>query len=198
MKHLPFLRRKLSSLCRAAAAMPLLLAACATVSNDLVADQTKVGASVSGVGHYGSMIGIPNFSVDGFSAGNATGWGGGGGGACCVLLPAKVTKPVMVTVKWESCDVGHIRYVDGRAVDREARCKQAHHEARVPIHFTVEPAKSSGLYVHFFPGHTVEVWSTFPLPASSAYPGPKYPRGPAPDYAPLPGEKPAQPGIDDK
>ena len=184
MKHLPFLRRKLPSLCRAAAAMPLLLAACATVSNDLVADQTKVGASVSGVGHYGSMIGIPNFSVDGFSAGNATGWGGGGGGACCVLLPAKVTKPVMVTVKWETY--------------RSAVDEEKHHEARVPIHFTVEPAKSSGLYVHFFPGHTVEVWSTFPLPASSAYPGPKYPRGPAPDYAPLPGEKPAQAGFDDK
>ena len=174
------------------------LTGCATGGNDLISDQTKVGASVSGVGHYGSMIGIPSFSVDGFSAGNAMGWGGGGGGVCCVLLPAKVTKPVMVTVKWESCDVGHIRYVDGRAVDREARCKQAHHEARVPIHFTVEPEDSSGLYVHFLPGHKAEVWVTPGYPEQSGYPGPKFARGPAPDYAPLSGEKSAQPGFDDK
>ena len=160
------------------------LTGCATGGNDLIPDQSKVGASVSGVGHYGSMIGIPSFSVDGFSAGNAMGWGGGGGGVCCVLLPAKVTKPVMVTVKWETY--------------RSAVDEEKHHEARVPIHFTVEPEDSSGLYVHFLPGHKAEVWVTPGYPEQSGYPGPKFPRGPAPDYAPLSGEKSAQPGFDDK
>ena len=168
----------------AAAAAVLLLSACALGHDDLVADPNKVAVSVSGVGHYGSKIGIPSFSVNGFSAGNATGWGGGGGGSCCVLLPSKVTKPVMVTVKWETYRSN---------VDEER-----HHEAKVPIHFAVQPGDSSGLYVHFLPGHLAEVWVTPGYPEGSQYPGPKYPRRPAPDYAPLPDEKPAQTGSDHK
>ena len=63
----------------------------------------------------------------------------------------------------------------------------------VPIHFAVQPGKSSGLYVHFLPGHKVELWVSWPGPGSTLYPGPKFPFGPAPPYAPLPDEKPALP-----
>ncbi|CAN5427619.1 hypothetical protein BH10PSE18_BH10PSE18_13240 [soil metagenome] len=180
-------------------ALSLSVAACVSGLNDLVPDQSKVGVSVAGVGHYGRMIGIPGFSIDGFHAGNVEGWGGGGGGFCCVLLPRVVTKPINVNVKWESCDIGHIKYVNDRRVDPEARCKLESHEARVPIHFTVQPGEGgSGLKVHFLPGHKVEVWYTREYPEYSGYPGPKYPQGPEPDYAPLLDEKPATASMNQK
>ncbi|HUD34131.1 MAG TPA: DUF3304 domain-containing protein [Variovorax sp.] len=169
----------------------LMLSACAMHANDLVPDQDKVGVSIGAVGHYGSMIGIPTFTVDGQWGGNNTGWGGGGAGVCCVLLPRTVTKPVIVTVKWETCDVSHIKFVNDRIVDRNEECTLQEHEATVPIHFAVQPGKSSGLYVHFLPGLKVEVWVSWPGPSSTQYPGPKYPFGPPPRYAPLPDEKPA-------
>lgn len=179
-------------------ALSLSVAACVSGLNDLVPDQSKVGVSVAGVGHYGRMIGIPGFSIDGFHAGNVEGWGGGGGGFCCVLLPRVVTKPISVTVKWESCDIGHIKFVNDRIVDRNESCKLEKHEEVVPIHFAVPPGKSSGLNVHFLPGHRVEVWVAWEGPASTQYPGPAYPRGPAPDYAPLPDEKPAATSTNQK
>ncbi len=180
-------------------AMSICIVGCAGGLNDLVPDQSKVGVSVDGVGHYGRMIGVPGFSIDDFHAGNVSGWGGGGGGYCCVLLPRVVTKPIEVTVKWESCDIGHIQYINDRRVDPEARCKLEKHEARVPIHFTVQPGEGgSGLKVHFLPGHKVEVWYTPEGPASTEYLGPKYPRGPAPDYAPLPDEKPSSKSADEQ
>ncbi|CAN5427690.1 hypothetical protein BH10PSE18_BH10PSE18_13250 [soil metagenome] len=180
-------------------ALSLSVAACASGLKDLVPDQSKVGVSVSGIGHYGRMIGIPGFSIDGFHAGNVEGWGGGGGGFCCVLLPRVVTKPINVNVKWESCDIGHIKFVNDRIVDRTESCKLESHEARVPIHFTVQPGEGgSGLKVHFLPGHKVEVWYTPEGPASTEYLGPPYPRGPAPDYAPLPDEKPAATSVNQK
>lgn len=156
-----------------------VLSACALHSNDLVPDQDKVGVPVAAVGHYGSMIGIPEYSIDGFHGGNNSGWGGGGSTSCCVLLPRTVTKPVIVTVKWETYRSN---------VDEDLM-----HEATVPIHFAVQPGKSSGLYVHFLPGHKVELWVSWPGPGSTLYPGPKFPFGPAPPYAPLPDEKPALP-----
>jgi len=51
-----------------------LLVACAST-----AGEGTVGTSLSGVGHYGGMTGIPNFYVNGQWGGNAPGWGGGGG-----------------------------------------------------------------------------------------------------------------------
>jgi hypothetical protein len=121
----------------------LLLNACAMHANDLVPDQDKVGVTVTAVGHYGSMIGIPEYSIDGFHAGNNSGWGGGGSTSCCVLLPRTVTKPVFVTVKWQTYRSN---------VDEERD-----HEATVPIHFMVQPGKGgAGLFVHFLPGHRVE------------------------------------------
>ena len=170
-----------------------LLSACALHSNDLVPDQGMVGVPVAAVGHYGAKIGIPEYSIDGFHGGNNSGWGGGGKTSCCVLLPRTVTKPVIVTVKWETCDISHIQYVNHRRVDPDARCTVEEHEATVPIHFAVQPGKSSGLYVHFLPGHQVELWVTRGYPEGSEYPGPKFPRGPAPPYAPLPNEKPMPP-----
>ena len=155
-----------------------LLSACATHGNDLVPDRDKVGVTVSAVGHYGSMIGIPEYSIDGFRAGNNSGWGGGGSTSCCVLLPRTVTKPIFVAVKWETYRSN---------VDEER-----HHEATVPIRFAVQPGKGgAGLFVHFLPGHRVEVWYPEMGPSGPGYPGPKYPFGPPPPYAPLPDEKPA-------
>ncbi|HUD33125.1 MAG TPA: DUF3304 domain-containing protein [Variovorax sp.] len=155
----------------------LMLNACAMHANDLVPDQDKVGVSISAVGHYGSMIGIPEYSIDGFHAGNNSGWKGGGSSSCCVLLPRTVIKPIFVTVKWQTYRSN---------VDEERD-----HEATVPIHFAVQPGKSSGLYVHFLPGHKVELWVARGYPEGSEYPGPKYPLGPPPPYAPLPDEKPS-------
>ena len=159
-----------------------LMTACAAGSRDLVSDKDMVGASIAAVGHLGSGIGIPEFSVNGHWDGNNSGWGGGGGGVCCVLMPRKVTKPLMVTVKWETyrSNVG----------------EDLVHEATVPVHFAVEPEDSSGLNVHFLPGNRVEVWMARGYPEGSEYPGPKYPSGPAPAYAPLPDEKPLSPTSD--
>jgi len=168
-----------------------LMAGCANPhADDLFPDKNMIGVTLSGVGHYGKKIGIPDFSVNGARGPNVPGWGGGGKTVCCVLLPRKITKPMMVTVRWKTCDVGHIVYVNGRRVDPNARCKEETHEATVPINFAVEPGKSSGLYVHFLPGHRVEVWVSRAYPEAKSYPGPAYPDDPAPDYAPLPGEKP--------
>ena len=176
-----------------AVSMAVLLSACTLHSNDLVPDQDKVGVPVAAVGLYGSMIGIPEYTIDGFHGGNNSGWGGGGKTSCCVLLPRTVTKPVIVTVKWETCDISHIQYVNHRKVDPDARCTVQEHEATVPIHFAVQPGDGAGLKVHFLPGHNVEVWYTRQGPASQEYPGPRFPFGPAPPYVPLPGEKPALP-----
>ena len=135
---------------------------------------------VSAVGHYGKGIGIPRYSIGDFHGGSSTGWGGGGGTVCCVLVPRDTTKPVMVTVKWTTYR---------SRVDEELQ-----HEATVPIHFATTPGEDSGgLDVHFLPGHKVELWESEYGPASTVYPGPKYPRGPGPEYVPLPGERPQPP-----
>ena len=171
-----------------------LMAACASGANgvkDLVPKKDMVGVSIAGIGHLGLMVGIPEFFVNGQWGGNNSGWGGGGGGVCCVKLPSKVVQPMIVKVTWQTCDISGIKFVNDRIVDPTQQCKLDAHEASVPIHFAVEPGKGgSGLYVHFLPGNKVEVWYANPYPESSAYPGPKYPRGLAPAYAPLPDEQP--------
>lgn len=170
----------------------LLLSACAMHANDLVPDQSKVSVSVAAVGHYGSMIGIPEYSIDGFRAGNNSGWGGGGKTSCCVLLPRVVTKPIFVTVKWQTCDVSHIKFVNDRIVDPNDQCTLQEHEAKVPIHFAIQPGKGgAGLFVHFLRGYRVEVWYPEMGPSGPGYPGPKYPFGPPPPYAPLSNENSA-------
>ncbi|SIR68153.1 DUF3304 domain-containing protein [Pseudacidovorax sp. RU35E] len=163
----------------AAIALVLLAAGCASSSEDLFPDKRTIGVPVGAVGHYGDGIGIPRFSIDDkFRGPGILGWGGGGAGDCCVLLPRHVTRPVVVTVRWRT-------YRD----DVEELLE---HEATVPIHFAVDPGEGgSGLYVHFMPGHKVEVWYAGPTPASSRYPGPAFPRGPAPPYNSLPSEKPS-------
>jgi hypothetical protein len=158
-----------------------LATGCTTGSNDLVPDKDKVGVPISAVGHYGSMIGIPEFSIDGIWGGNNGGWGGGGKTLCCVLLPRTITKPVIVKVRWMT--------------NRSNVGEERQHEETVPVHFAVPPGDSSGLYVHFLPGHHAEIWVTRGYPEGSQYPGPTYPRGPAPPYAPLPGEKPQPPAA---
>lgn len=165
------------------------LSACAGGVRSL-APEEMVAVSIGAVGHYGSMIGIPEFTVNGHWGGNNSGWGGGGGGVCCVLLPAKVSKPMTVTVKWKTCDIGEIEFRNNKKVDPEARCKSEEHQKTVPVHLEVQPGDGgTGLFVHFLPGHRAEVWYTVVGPSGRAYPGPAYPRGPAPRYAPIRDEK---------
>ncbi|MBP6897070.1 hypothetical protein ABIC63_004489 [Pseudacidovorax sp. 1753] len=163
----------------AALALALLAAGCAGSSEDLFPDKRTIGVPVGAVGHYGKGIGVPLYTInDRFKDGGVSTWGGGGAGNCCVLLPRKITGPVMVTIRWQTY--------------RSSVDELLEHEATVPIHFAVDPGEGgSGLYVHFLPGHTVAVWYAEPTPLSSEYPGPAFPRGPAPPYRPLPGEKPS-------
>jgi hypothetical protein len=166
-----------------------LMTACAAGFNDLVPQKDMVGVSIASIGHLGSMVGIPDFYVNGHWGGNNSGWGGGGGSVCCILLPVKAVEPMMVNVTWQTCDISGIKFVNDRIVDPTQQCKEEEHEASVPIHFAVEPGDSSGLNVHFLPGNRIEVWMARGYPEGSLYPGPKYPSGPAPAYAPLPDEK---------
>lgn len=162
-----------------------VLSACIGGVRSLAPDD-MVAVSIGGVGHYGSMTGIPEFYVNGHWGGNNLGWGGGGDGMCCVLLPTKITKPVIVTVKWRSCDISGIEFKNNKKVDPNARCKAEEHEQIVPINFAIQPGDGgAGLFVHFLPGHRTEVWYTEVGPSGAAYPGPAYPRGPAPTYAPI-------------
>jgi hypothetical protein len=154
---------------------PLLVACASTAGEDIVS------TSVSGVGHYGKRIGVADFFVNGQWAGAVTGWGGGGS-LCCVSLPRHPDKPVMVTVKWRT-----IRSNVG---------EEAWHEQTVPVNFAEKELQY--LYVHFLPGHRVDVWSSLIAPFGTEYPGPTYPRGPAPDYAPLPNEQPQPSSVETK
>src|SRR5450830_437999 len=169
----------------------LALSGCLSRGGNGMAPAGSVATSISSVGHLGGMVGIPEFYVNGTWGGNQSGWGGGGSTVCCASLPYSVTGPTMVTVKWKTCDISHIEFKNDRIVDPNARCTTAWHEATVPANFAVPPGNSSGLYVHFLPGNQVQVWFARQYPWSPNYPGPKYPDGPAPDYAPLPGEEPS-------
>jgi len=163
----------------------MTLAACAQGFGSKPVEAEMASTTLTGVGHLGSMTGIPQYSVDGHWGGNVPGWGGGGGSVCCVQLPAKKpSTPYMVTVQWRTCDVSHIKFVDGKRVNPKDRCIPSEHEATVPVHYAEE--KLGYLNVHFLPSNKVEVWSVNRLaPNAPDYPGPPYSRGPAPDYAPV-------------
>jgi hypothetical protein len=189
-KILNGLTLRLATLC----AVAVLATGCATGANDLVPDKDMVGVGIGAVGHYGDGIGIPDYYVNGSRGGNNDGWGGGGGGMCCVLVPRKVTQPVIVKVTWTTCDIRAMTFVNDRLVDPNEQCKLAEHEATVPVNFAVQPGDGgTGLFVHFFAGHRVEVWYSREVPESPDYPGPQYPRGPAPAYEPLPPDKASLP-----
>jgi hypothetical protein len=157
--------------------LALLLSACAVAGSNRLVAEGRIGTSISSVSHYGNGIGIGDFYVNGSWGGvQYNGWGGGGKTVCCVSLPPTTSTPTMVTVKWETY--------------RTEVTEERWHEAIVPVNFAVPVGKSSGMYVHFLPGHRVEVWVTRQYPESTEYPGPAYPHPPAPDYVPLPDEKP--------
>eukprot|EP01042_Synura_sphagnicola_P030679 gene30679-39526_t len=163
------------------------LAAYAQGASDKLEAPDMVATTLTGVGHLGGSVGISEFYVNGRWGGSASGWGGGGGSVCCIQLPAqKPVVPYLVTVKWTSCDVHHIKFINGRSVDPDARCIKTKHEATVPVHYTSESLDY--VQVHFLPGNKVEVWSSNIAAWGSRYPGPAYSRGPAPDYAPVPDE----------
>jgi hypothetical protein len=182
-------RRRLE-MCLCVGIAAYLLAGCAGRSLGQEPKEEMVGAPIGAVGHYGADIGIPEFYVDGRWGGNNVGWGGGGAGVCCVLLPAKVTRPVMVNVKWETCDTSGIEYVNGTRVDPDAKCKSENHEAKVPVHFEIDPGEGGfALFIHFLPAGRLEAWYTKAGPQSTLYPGPKFPRGKAPSSVPFASQK---------
>ena len=155
------------------------------------------GTSLLGVGHLGSNVGISQFYVDGQWGASVRGWGAGGGSfMCCVSLPLRPpATPFMVTVKWETCDTSHIKYVNHKRIDPDAECTTAWYEATVPVHYGKPNARGSynQLKVHFLPYNKIEAWVGGGDLLAPDYPGPAYPRGPAParigpDYAPLPSE----------
>jgi len=141
-----------------------------------MAPEGQTPVSISSVVHYGKGIGIAEFYVNGRRSGSQyNGWGSSGN-SCCLNLPDKPSMPLMVTVRWKTY----------RTNFKEERW----HEAKVPVNFAVPMGKSYGMVVHFLPGHRVEIWFADEGAGSPDYPGPAYPRGPAPDYVPLPDEKP--------
>lgn len=156
--------------------LTLSVSACAGAGSNRLVAEGKTATSLSSVGHYGKGIGISEFYVNGTWGGNQHGWGSGGSSVCCVSLPRTTSSSILVTVKWKT-------YRTGVTEERW-------HETTVPVNFAVPVGKSSGMYVHFLPGHRVEAWITRQYPESTEYPGPAYPRPPAPDYVPLADEKP--------
>lgn len=180
------LKASRTQLCVRAVIAAYLLAGCVGGSVGQEPKEEMLGARIGAVAHYGANMGIPEFYVNGHWGGNSTGWGGGGAGVCCIPLPRTVTRPVSVNVKWETCDTSKIEFVNGRAVDPDARCKLESHQATVPVHFEVDPGKGGfALFVHFLPGGKVEAWYTKAGPLNRNYPGPKYPLGPAPASVPF-------------
>ncbi|MDM0045551.1 DUF3304 domain-containing protein [Variovorax dokdonensis] len=167
----------------AALASTVLTTGCASRSESLSPRADMVAVPVMAVAHYGAGIVITEYSLGkGVRGGFEVGWGGGGGGLCCVLLPRAIpTEPMMVTVKWET--------------NRQKVKERLQHEVTVPVHFDVPPGKSGGIYVHFLPGHRVELWIPDAGLDGVPYMGPPDPRGPAPLYEPLPDEKPWPPGT---
>jgi hypothetical protein len=155
----------------------VILSGCAGTGTNRLMAEGRIGTSISSVSHYGNGIGIGDFYVNGGWGGvQYNGWGGGGKTVCCVSFPRTTSTPVMVTVKWKT-------YRTGVTEERW-------HEATVPVNFAVPIGKSDGMVVHFLPGHRVEIWFADEGIGSPNYPGPAYPSGPAPDYVPLPDEKP--------
>ena len=162
-------------------ALALLASGCKRQADEL-SPEDKDAVAVSAVGHLGSNAGISEYYINGNYFGNVSGWGGGGGTICCVLVPSKVTKPVVIHVRWETCDTSHIKFENGIAVDPNARCKLEEHEADVPVNFADEDG--STLYMHFLPEDRVEAWLSSLHPIHVDYPGSAYPRELAPLYKP--------------
>jgi len=174
-------------------AIALTAAGCKRQSDGL-APEGKDALNVSAVGHLGSNVGISGYYINGNYFGNVSGWGGGGSFSCCVLVTSKNTKPIVIHVRWTSCDTSHIKFENDIAVDPHARCKLEEHEADVPVHFADESGAT--LYIHFLPEDRVEAWVSSLNPIHVDYAGPPYPRGPAPLYKPKVDRQPA--AVSDK
>lgn len=132
---------------------------------------------IATVGHYGAGIDIAEIYVNDAWIGNQSGWGGGGGEICCAPVSTRRSKPVIIQVKWQTCEANY---------EERVPCKLEWHNASVPINFSEKiPGHHFGLVIHFLPGHQVEAWTSDKGILESNYPGPKYPTGPAPRYVPL-------------
>lgn len=170
---------------RVATGGPLLIAlvaipmvtACQREHDDFAPDG-KTALTVSAIGHLNRDVGIPQYFINGNYFGNVSGWGGGGGTSCCVLAPADLSKPVVIHVRWQTCDTSLMKFENGRLVDLTQQCVREEHEADVPVHFADE--NGSTLYLHFLPDNRVEAWVSSYFPEGKNYPGPAYPSGSAP------------------
>ena len=158
------------------AVVAVALSACAKPGSDSLVPEGKIATSVSSVAHYGKGIGIAEFYINGRLSGHKYGGWGSSAESCCMSMSMHPPQPLMVTVKWKTYRISF----------KEERW----HEVTVPVNFAVPPGDSYGMNVHFLPGHRVEVWFARAGPGNPNYPGPAYPRDPAPDYIPLPDESP--------
>ncbi|WP_211454529.1 DUF3304 domain-containing protein [Collimonas antrihumi] len=129
------------------------LIACALTLSACHSREEMTGVSISGFGHLGKHAGIPSFSVNGGWGGAANGLGGSGN-VCCAMIPDKWRPGIVAHVKWEECDISHIEFKNGRAVDPKAECASNNYEATVPVPEYDEPGT---FMVHFFPEHQVAV-----------------------------------------
>ena len=75
-----------------------LATGCTTDSKDLATKRNMARAPIGAVGHYGPMTEVLDFYLNEHWGGNVRGWGGGGISVCCMLLPRKLTEPVMVNM----------------------------------------------------------------------------------------------------
>ena len=135
--------------CLLSMGLSLTLEVSAQSRSDKLEAPDMVATTLTGVGHLGGSVGISEFYVNGRWGGSASGWGGGGGSVCCIQLPSqKPVVPYLVTVKWETCDTHHIKFVNGRSVDPNPRCITAQHEATVPVHYFLPGGRGgSGLKI---------------------------------------------------
>ncbi len=159
-------------------ASAFFLVGCVTVH-----EEKMEGLSVRTIFHYGRGMGVSDMYVNGMWAGGHIGWGGGGSTYCCVEISRDRTKPVIIKVKWESCDIRHIEYKNDKRVDPDATCIRKWHESDVPINFSEKsPGHHFGLVIHVLPGHRIEAWTADKGILENDYPGPPFPRGKAPQY----------------
>ncbi|WP_245587360.1 hypothetical protein [Comamonas composti] len=89
-----------------ALAFSLVLAALTSGCASPVEPKIKMtGSRVGAVGHYGRMIGVPDYYVNGRYIGNVDGWGGGELLCGFTFIPFQVEGTF-----YDSCEMGDMRY----------------------------------------------------------------------------------------
>ena len=182
-----FRQRALRGMIKTLAILLVLSAtACVTPSNRQTSneepDEPMTSVRVGAVGHYGDGMGVLAYAVNGSYGGNVSSWGGGRGmGAVSLPRHPSKSKDYSIRVDWVSCDVRNMEYDENNIrIGPYLGCIELKHSAVIPVHFTVDPGNSTGLYLHFLPGHKVEAWVTEGYPEGAGYPGPHSPEAQRP------------------